>query len=157
MKSGIELITEERLQQIEKHNRTIDSDVYSNDCGELRIAAMGLLNQKEDRIYMGEFPAAWDEAICEHMASKPYRERLIISGSLIAAEIDRIQYLDQLRMHPFKNFVIDKLFKNYKQYYETYEDFKEHFDSGEVKISVGDINRLVDEFDKENGNFGRYK
>lgn len=39
-------------------------------------------------------PAAWDENICSNMASKNYIQRLTIAGALIAAEIDRINYIE---------------------------------------------------------------
>jgi hypothetical protein len=36
----------------------------------------------------------WDKKRLEHMRSKPYKERLIIAGAFIAAEIDRVQFMD---------------------------------------------------------------
>lgn len=37
------------------------------------------------------YPENWDKAIFDKMISKPWKQRLIIAGALIAAEIDRIQ------------------------------------------------------------------
>lgn len=90
MKTGLQLIAEERQEQIEKHGRTLETDIELNDMEELRIAAMALLGQDNDRVYLGKFPSMWGSNICNKMASKPYKERLIIAGALIAAEIDRI-------------------------------------------------------------------
>jgi len=96
MKSGIELIAIERQEQIEKHGRTIERDAEENMCCELKIAASALLeyngdDDEEEFISLGSFPAGWDSHLCEKMAHKPYKERLIIAGALIAAEIDRLQ------------------------------------------------------------------
>ena len=95
-KTGIELIAEERQEQIEKHGYNSDhdhdeySEINSNDFirteSLLRDAAIGCLNA--DR---GEFPAFWDETRVGKICNKPYKERLIIAGALIAAEIDRLQ------------------------------------------------------------------
>ena len=39
-----------------------------------------------------KFPAKWDNDVCRKMIKKSYKERLIIAGSFMAAEIDRLQY-----------------------------------------------------------------
>ena len=87
MKTGIQLITEERQEQITKHGRTIELDVIQNRNRQLTTAVQELLEMHPSN--MG-FPADWDMNIVHHMASKPYYERLIIAGALIAAEIDRL-------------------------------------------------------------------
>jgi hypothetical protein len=88
MKNGIELITEERQEQIEKHKRTITKDILNNPNKELIVAARELLDTHPSN--MG-FPKSWDKIIVHRMASKSYQERLIIAGALIAAELDRLQ------------------------------------------------------------------
>ena len=40
-------------------------------------------------------PEGWDKYRWRYMIQKPYKERLIIAGALIAAEIDRIQRLNK--------------------------------------------------------------
>lgn len=85
MKSGIELIAQERMEQVEKHGRTIHLDVIENSHRELRYGAVALLSDD-----LRQMPLAWDESICLKMINKPYKERLIIAGALIAAEIDRL-------------------------------------------------------------------
>lgn len=99
MKTGIELIADERREQIEKHGRTVEKDVEFNNRGELVVAAQSLcveslidIDDEDDIIHFDDYrPFGWDEKVWEHMAKKPYKERLIIAGALIAAEIDRIQ------------------------------------------------------------------
>ena len=86
-KTGIELITQERKEQIEKHDRTIVMDVTINSCGELVQGAIACLTKQAD------FPGHWESVICDHIRrDKSEIERLIIAGALIAAEIDRLQW-----------------------------------------------------------------
>lgn len=88
MKTGIELIAQERKEQIEKHGRTVERDVKENPSGELVLGAMNLIHKN---CYWEDFPAVWDRQICENMAKKPRKERLIIAAALLVAEIDRLQ------------------------------------------------------------------
>lgn len=95
MKTGLELIAEERREQIEKHGRTVEQDVKLNNHYQLSEAA-GLLTVTDfgaDLAVSPEecCPVEWDESIWVRMANKSYKERLIIAGALIAAEIDRLQ------------------------------------------------------------------
>lgn len=87
MKTGIELIAEERQEQISKHGRTVLNDVFENKGRQLVKAAQELLEQLP--INTG-FPPEWDKDVVDKMRSKSYYKRLIIAGALIAAEIDRI-------------------------------------------------------------------
>lgn len=97
MKTGIELISAERQEQIEKHGRTIESDVQQNTMNELCDGARFLLLETpaqefeldEDMIHF-MIPKTWDNELFFKMYRKPYKERLIIAGALIAAEIDRL-------------------------------------------------------------------
>lgn len=89
MKTGIELIAEERHEQIEKYGRTIALDVQENTRFQLRDGAaelVGIMRNRYERC-----PVGWSEKIWQKMCDKGYKERLIIAGALIAAEIDRIQ------------------------------------------------------------------
>lgn len=89
--TGIELIAKERQEQIEKHGRTVEYDEIQNSEGQLSEAAeMLLASEHEEGIDPQSFPDGWDRDICSHMLSKPYNERLIIAGALIAAELDRL-------------------------------------------------------------------
>lgn len=96
MKTGIELIAVERREQIEKHDRTIQDDVDMNTEYQLCSGAARLLFSPIDEgfdIMRDEpfIPSGWSKAIWHKMHDKPYKERLIIAGALIAAEIDRLQ------------------------------------------------------------------
>lgn len=85
--TGIELIAQERLEQKIKHRRSVKSDYELNPDFELCMAAEAVLTGN-----VTKFSYDWDDEKCEKMISKPYLERLIIAGALIAAEIDRINY-----------------------------------------------------------------
>ena len=90
MKTGIELIAEERQEQIEKHGRSIERDVKENDNYQLSNAAglLALIDNNDVRLLC---PKGWNELHWKRMCDKSYEQRLIIAGALIAAEIDRIQ------------------------------------------------------------------
>lgn len=91
MKTGIELIAEERREQLEKHGRTIEEDVIGNSNGQLVMGAMMLLSvDYEEGIDPESYPLGWDKDACQKMINKDYEQRLIIAGALIAAEIDRL-------------------------------------------------------------------
>jgi hypothetical protein len=91
MKTGIELIAAERQEQIMKHHRSTKYDVNYNTDAQLRIGAVRLQQDRND----AEPPDGWDTALWEKIIAKPLKERLIIAGALIAAEIDRLQYLEE--------------------------------------------------------------
>jgi hypothetical protein len=97
MKTGIELIAQERKEQIEKHGRTLDKDIDLNGNYELAWAADILcVTPDQDIELVADLVVQtrlreWDQDLLQRMLSKPYKERLIIAGALIAAEIDRIQ------------------------------------------------------------------
>lgn len=88
-KTGIELISDERKQQIEKHGFTVEKDQkYVND--ELVTVATNLLTGN-----FFDYPATWSSTMCDKLRKKNQLESLIISGALIAAEIDRLQDLEK--------------------------------------------------------------
>ncbi len=91
-KTGIELIAIERQEQIEKHGYTISRDVESNSSYEQLVqAAKSLIGHPS----FGDRPMMWSANSWDRMRHKTYKQRLIIAGALIAAEIDRLQALDQ--------------------------------------------------------------
>lgn len=89
MKTGIELISQEREEQIVKHNYSIQEDVEYNDGQQLPTAAMLLIEggMKAEAIC----PSEWGKEKWIKMVNKSYKDRLVIAGALIAAEIDRLQ------------------------------------------------------------------
>ena len=99
MKEGIVLIAQERAEQIEKHGRTVNHDIEFNFLGQFRDAASLLIYdqknclQAED-IIEEHLPEGWDKGVWSKMVNKPLKDRLIIAGALIAAELDRINHKD---------------------------------------------------------------
>lgn len=95
MPTGIELIAQERREQIEKHNRSILYDCNENGNHQLVHAASGLLFTEDELSPMDlimDFRKLenWNKEIIARMVNKPYKDRLIIAGALIAAELDRL-------------------------------------------------------------------
>lgn len=96
--NGIELIAQEREEQLTKHLRTVTDDVELNNEEQLSKAASILLYNHDncldkDGIIEDHCPQGWDKEIWSRMVNKTYKDRLIISGALIAAELDRINHL----------------------------------------------------------------
>ena len=90
-KCGAQQIVTERNEQFFKHGRTVDEDDKKNYDGQLTYAASVLLIDNPDREFMKP-PKNWDEDYWKKLIHKQYKERLVIAGALIAAEIDRIQF-----------------------------------------------------------------
>jgi hypothetical protein len=92
-KSGIELITEERNEHVEKHGFDSIHD-KNNSNGELAQAAAYLLSL-EFYNWPGnegwvDYPDSWSYEYQDKLRKKSKIDRLKIAGSLIAAEIDRL-------------------------------------------------------------------
>lgn len=97
-KSGIELIAEERLKQIKKHGFTgahhaNHPEWYENL--QLQSAAHSLLATElyEQAEVSENLPTNWNADWWENLCTRNRKERLIIAGALIAAELDRLQNL----------------------------------------------------------------
>lgn len=94
MKTGIEQIAHERNEQIDKHKRTPQYDAENNSDYELTRAASILCapdwgcNEEEDMV--DHMPINWDREWCLKVLQKPYHERIVIAGALLAAEVDRL-------------------------------------------------------------------
>jgi len=87
---GVSLIAQERHEQKTKHGYTDEFQAqnpqYYSD-GQLTDAA-------HYAITLHGWPASWGNTEArERIAQKSYRDRLIVAGALIAAEIDRLQTL----------------------------------------------------------------
>ena len=81
MKTGIELIAEEREEQIKKH-RWNDNE---NSPRQLMQAAIFALT-----LNAWDYPSGWHSWWFDKMKSKSIKKRLKISGALSAASIDRM-------------------------------------------------------------------
>lgn len=90
MKTGIELIAEERQEQIEKHGWTLEHDMQVNSDGELLQAALAILNTDHS-----SWPSSWEFSVYIHIANKLIIERWAIACALIAAEIDRLHSMNK--------------------------------------------------------------
>jgi hypothetical protein len=86
--TAIELIAKEREEQILKHGRTIKHDIEINHRGQLVTAATALLNYDRE-----DWPLSWDTKTYDHIIKKSAEEILTICAALLAAEIDRLQYI----------------------------------------------------------------
>lgn len=86
MKTGIELIAIERQEQIEKHGH--QDCIWDNQ--ELIQAAIATIEGD-----INKYPKWWrmHSPFVEKISKKPIKERLIIAGALIAAELDRLNDL----------------------------------------------------------------
>ena len=77
MKKGIELIAEERQEQIEKHDRTVEEDVIFNTKGQLSVAA-GILSQQFIPEGMYLIPKEWNEIIWIKMLGVGMPKNLVL-------------------------------------------------------------------------------
>lgn len=90
--TGIELISQERKEQIEKHHRTVEADKAFNSqpTGFIGMTPLILgVSRLLDPTLQWRVEH-WNREITDKMEGKTYKERLVIAGALIAAEIDRI-------------------------------------------------------------------
>lgn len=85
MKTGIELISEERQEQIEKHGFGVKNDKRYSD-NELIKAALYCINTD-----VFEWPQFWSTQFRWKIKDNDRISQLKKAGSFIAAEIDRLQ------------------------------------------------------------------
>ena len=97
--SGIKLILKEREEQLTKHGRTVESDKQHNTEYQLVDAATALMESFDTENPDHEIwvkgvadnpPIGWGGEAWVKLVKKPYKERLVYAGALIAAEIDRV-------------------------------------------------------------------
>lgn len=100
MKTGIELIAEERQEQIEKHGRTVEYDVKHNVDNQicegimLLIANVGFKRRGFEMpkdAFEDLRPSDWGREICFKIMAKSEIDQFKIIGAFAAAEIDRLQ------------------------------------------------------------------
>ncbi len=85
MKTGLELITEERVKQISKYGYTGYHDTYYKD-KELLRAALAYLNEAINSDGEKDWP--FDK---QYWKSEDYVSNLKKVGAFVAAELDRLQ------------------------------------------------------------------
>lgn len=98
MKTGIELITEERQKQITKHGFTAEHHALNSDKwykeNQLQEAAFFLLDESASPEELkNRVPKNWDYTWFYDLNHRERKERLIIAGALIAAELDRLEFI----------------------------------------------------------------
>jgi hypothetical protein len=88
-KTGIDLINQERTEQIFKHQRTPQYDLQYNAEYQLKDAARSLLIDNEKQRILA-CPNKWNLEAWAKMCRKNYSDRITISAALLAAELDRL-------------------------------------------------------------------
>lgn len=83
---GADLITKERISQIEKHGYDAHHDFNFNRDDNLVLAVIGILEDSVDSYFKSD----WDYSHWQKIKSKSQIEQLTVCGALIAAEIDRL-------------------------------------------------------------------
>ncbi len=112
IKTGIEKITEERNRQIKELGYDGNYDFKNNFSSQL-TQVVGVLITDMPEEFMEAFieyqsaypPDGWDRDYWSRLVRKPFKERLVIAGALIAAEIDRLLTKDN-------TFVLEALNSN---------------------------------------------
>lgn len=96
MERGIDLIGKERVEQLEKHGRSIEMDVKNNANRQLVVGASALLQPIDDTMneHLKLFPEDWDKDACMKMTNRSYKGRVIIAAALLCAELDRIEAIE---------------------------------------------------------------
>lgn len=93
MKTGVQLITEEREKQISKHVFTGEHHFNHPEWyNERQLIQAATLLTLEDLRQNTWYPKNWDSDWFKNLCERDYKERLIIAGALISAEIDRLNY-----------------------------------------------------------------
>jgi len=92
--TGLDLISKERQEQFEKHGITISDDALNHTKGELSevVSLICLPNIGCGNI---EVPKTFNKDMFNKILNKPYKERLVIAGALICAELDRVELVDK--------------------------------------------------------------
>ncbi len=91
MKTAIELIAEERKEQIKKHGWTMEHDINEHPDGSLKRAALYALTSK------GEYEQGGFEQFQSKMTYKSQTQKLIIAAALLAAEIDVRLHIESIK------------------------------------------------------------
>ncbi len=86
--TGIELIATERKKQISRHKHTGKRDYENNKHNQLVRGAIALLDRNSS--LESSRPTGWQRELWDKLWSRGTKDRLIIAGALIAAELDRL-------------------------------------------------------------------
>lgn len=91
-KTGIEMIAQERAEQIEKHGYTVEKDVEKyGDKGLIGVAGVitgSLVDPQMEMMLMPVMTELWGIDAAYKIAKKSPEEKLALVGALVAAQID---------------------------------------------------------------------
>lgn len=93
MKTGIELIQDERNEQIHKHGFSLEKDKQYYQKGELKQAAQYCLMLAKFGYYEDKkvfWPHGWDWHYEQKITNKTKVGKLIVAGALLLAEGERV-------------------------------------------------------------------
>lgn len=95
--SGIGKMFAERMEQLVLHGISVQQDAQYNTDKQLIVAAHILsgresLDKESNEEIDALRPEDWNLVRWRHMCKKPYPDRIIIAGALLAAEYDRLMY-----------------------------------------------------------------
>ena len=95
--SGIGKMFAERMEQLDLHGISVRQDAQYNTDKQLIVAAHILSGRESlDKESYEELeqlrPEGWNVPRWMHICKKPYLDRIIIAGALLAAEYDRLMY-----------------------------------------------------------------
>lgn len=88
---GANAIFQERMEQIQKHGYTLDSDKINSNEELLKVAIMLLTGD------LSFYPQWKGIELCEKLLSKSMKERYTVAGALIAAHIDLMTEEEKLK------------------------------------------------------------
>lgn len=94
MKTGVEQIADERQKQITKYGFTGEHHADHPewyDQYQLSFAARHLASPVCSKEW---YPSNWNKEWFSKLCAKPYKERLVIAGALLAAEFDRLEVIE---------------------------------------------------------------
>lgn len=97
--NAIQMIAIERQKQIE-NGKTPEYDAKENSGDALISAAVAMIRDGEG--YFGGFPVDWQDSVCTKLLDKPLKERLVIAGAFIVAELEAMQYREDLEAKKVK-------------------------------------------------------
>lgn len=139
MKTGIELITQERREQVEKHGFSLEHDAQYYKKGELFEAArfcLSFVNGAINLISVAKWPDGWDKKWEDKIRAKTAIGKLMCAGAFFMAENARAgndTYQPEINMIAGK---IDKLLLNrFEKALQNVVDWKlppsgQHFHDG---------------------------
>ena len=91
IKSGIELVQDERNKQLFAKGRTAESDAKYNAEYQLKDAAQALLHDNLNHRVLS-CPNGWNLDQWRKLAKKEYSQRCRIAAALLCAELDRLSF-----------------------------------------------------------------